>query len=144
MSVPSIRTSLITDQLASSSRKTISLVTSSRNRAIRDNEAQRIFFNSSERKIWYQKADEKDEDARKDIASRHSITLPVDIRIEEIKQANGGSDNDPTKDGIWVSKQGYMDKTIIRLSNKSNESISLIISPFLFNIQISDGPVTFD
>ena len=144
MSVPSLRTSIVSDQLAAGSRKVISLITSSRSKAIRDHEAQLIFFDSSEQKIWYQKAEKTDENTEEITANHHFVTLPSGIRIDEIKQANGGSEQDPMKDGLWVSKQGYMDKTIIRLTDNNNKSISLQISPFLLNIKTSDGSVNFD
>lgn len=140
MSVPSLRTSMVSDQLAAGSRKIISLITSCRSRAIMDHEPHLIFFDPAEQKLWYQKASKKEEEA----TNHHSVTLPSGIRIEEIKQASGGSEQDPMKDGLWVSKQGYMDKTLIRLIDTKNKSINLLISPFLFTIQTTDGPVDFD
>ena len=105
-----------------------------------DHEPHLIFFDPAEQKLWYQKASKKEEEA----TNHHSVTLPSGIRIEEIKQASGGSEQDPMKDGLWVSKQGYMDKTLIRLIDTKNKSINLLISPFLFTIQTTDGPVDFD
>jgi prepilin-type N-terminal cleavage/methylation domain-containing protein len=140
MSVPNLRTSLVSDQLAAGSRKIISLITSSRSRAVMNHEPYLIFFDPAEQKIWYRKAGDKGDE----IISRHSVTLPSGIRIEEIKQASGGSEQDPMKDGLWISKQGYMDKTLIRLIDTKNRSINLLISPFLFTIETTDGPVDFD
>jgi prepilin-type N-terminal cleavage/methylation domain-containing protein len=144
MSVPAIRTSLVSDDLAAGSRKVMSLITSSRSRAIMDHEAQLIFFDASEQKLWYQTAAETDEETEGTATTHRSVTLPTGIRIDEIKQANGGSEQDPVKDGLWVSKQGYMDKTIIRLINSKNKSISLLVSPFLFDIKTTDGSINFD
>lgn len=142
MSVPSLRTSMVSDQLGAGSRKIISLITSSRSKAIKDHEPQLIFFDPAEQKLWYQKAGDMETD--EEATNRHSVTLPSGVRIEEIKQANGGSEQDPMKDGLWISKQGYMDKTIIRLIDQKNKNINLLISPFLFTIQTTDGPASFD
>jgi prepilin-type N-terminal cleavage/methylation domain-containing protein len=144
MSMPSLRTSIVGDQLATGSRKVISLINSSRSKAIRDHQAQLIFFDSSEQKLWYRQADGTDEDTDETAVKHRSVTLPTGIRIDAIKQANGGIEQDPMKDGLWVSKQGYMDKTIIRLTDNKNKSISLLISPFLLNIKATDGSVNFD
>lgn len=137
---------MVSDQLAAGSRKIISLITSSRSRAITNHEPYLIFFDSAEQKLWYQKAEVDGEEGEKDTENsrRHSVTLPSGVRIEEIKQASGGSEHDPMKDGLWVSKQGYIDKTLIRLIDSKNKTISLLISPFLFDIQITDGQADFE
>jgi len=138
LSIPSLRNTLITDSLAAGSRKVISLVKTGRAKAITTQEAYIILYDSAERKLWYQKVG--DEETPND---RSIITLPSGIRIEQIKQANGKAKHDPAKDGIWISKQGYMDATGIQLTDKANNRITLLISPFLPNIQVTEGAISF-
>lgn len=141
LSVPSLRNSLMTDQLATGSRKVISLVKSARSKAVMNQVPYLIFLDPAEQRLWYQKASGDEEVTA---AAHSSITLPSGVRILEIKQAGAGKNQDPVADGIWISRQGYMDSTIIRLVDRENRSISLLISPFLQTIQAVDGPVTFD
>ncbi|MCK5516465.1 MAG: prepilin-type N-terminal cleavage/methylation domain-containing protein [Desulfobulbaceae bacterium] len=140
LSIPSLRSSLISDDLASGSRKVISLVKSCRAKAIAEQKHYLIFYNPAARELWYQQADEA---KKHSLPARASITLPGKIRIDEIKQATGSRDQDPAKDGIWISKQGYMDKTAIHLVGSGNNSLSLLISPFLPTIKIVEGTVDF-
>jgi len=152
VSIPTLRSSLLTDQLAAGSRKVISLLTSARGRAARDGVPQLISFDLSERKIWYEAVpdresldgEENTEEMEGTGPVRSQILLPEGIRIEEISQAGGGDDYDPLKDGLWVSKQGYMDKTFIRLSDEDNETLYLLIMPFFFDIAVKDEFLGFD
>ncbi len=138
LSIPSLRSTLVSDELAAGSRKVISLVKSSRAKAVSDREPYLIFYDSDERKLWYQHAeDEKTADANK------SITLPPDVYIQEIKQAGGGSDQNAMNSGIWISREGYMDKTVIQLADMKGDSLNLVISSFLPTINITEGPVSF-
>jgi prepilin-type N-terminal cleavage/methylation domain-containing protein len=145
ISIPTLRHSLVSDQLGAGSRKVISLLTSARGRAARDGVPQLISFNLSERKIWYEAVpdrgsvegeDKTEADDKSPVRSQ--IQLPEGIRIEEISQAGGGDDYDPLTDGLWISKQGYMDKTFIRLSDEDNETLYLLIMPYFFDIAVKE------
>ncbi|MCF8055894.1 MAG: prepilin-type N-terminal cleavage/methylation domain-containing protein [Desulfocapsa sp.] len=138
LSIPSLRSTLTSDDLAAGSRKVISLVKSSRAKAVTDQEAYLIFYDSAERKLWYQKADDE-----KTTDTSAAITLPSDVYIQDIKQAGGGSAQDTMNSGIWISREGYMDKTVIQLADMEGKSLNLVISPFLPTINVTEGPVTF-
>jgi len=140
LSIPSIRSSLVSDDLASGSRKVISLIKSSRAKAVAEQKPYLIFYNSAKRELWYQQADEEKKNSS---PARASIILPGTVRIHEIKQATGSSDQDPVKNGIWISKQGYMDETAIHLVGDGDDSLSLLISPFLPTIKIVEGTIDF-
>lgn len=116
---------------------------------MRDGEAQLVLFEPSEQKLWYQSAkevgaaDEKDGDTE-EVQTHSPLILPRGIVIEEIQQAGGESEYDPLKEGLWISKQGYMDRTFIRLTDQDNKDIYLIISPFFFDIRVEEEFAGFD
>ena len=140
-SIPSLRNSLVSDQLAAGSRKVISLVRSSRARAVAEQKDYLILYDSEERKLWYRQAEEEEDQGNR--GSSGSVTLPSDVSIQKVKQAGGGSEQNPLNTGIWVSKEGYMDKTLIQLEDSEDNSLNLLISPFLPTITVSTGPVSF-
>jgi hypothetical protein len=143
LALPTVRNSLMTDQLASGSRKIISLIKSARSKAVMTRQPYLIFLDPAEQKLWYRKAGGGKEKSAA-TAAFPSITLPSGVRILDIKQANSGNDQNALSKGLWISKQGYMDKTAIQLGDENNSSISLLISPFLHTIQVLDGPVHFE
>jgi Tfp pilus assembly protein PilE len=138
LSIPSLRNTLMSDELAAGSRKVISLTKSSRAKAVTDQEAYLIIYDSAERKLWYQPADEE-----KTANASGSIILPTDVTIQGIKQASRGDNQDAMTTGIWISREGYMDKTVIQLVDKENNSLNLLISPFLPTITITEEPIDF-
>lgn len=138
--IPNLRSSLMTDELAQGSRKIISLIKSSRAQAVSKNEAFLIYYDAAEDRLWYQPANTKE---KEDTPIAHSsITLPPGIRIQGIKQLTT-SNKDLGQNGIWISKQGYMDKTAIQLADRDNTILSLLISPFIPTIKVIEGPVDF-
>jgi prepilin-type N-terminal cleavage/methylation domain-containing protein len=137
--IPTLRNTLVTDELASGSRKVISLIKSCRTRATSQHKAFFIFYDVSERKFWYQAAETENE---RNIAPP-SITLPPGIQIRKVTQANTSTSKNAKQNSIWISKQGYMDKTAIELIDKNNQSISLLISAFLPTIKVIEGSFIF-
>ncbi len=135
--IPTLRNTLVTDELASGSRKVISLIKSSRAKAVSQHKAFFIFYDISEGKFWYQPEATKEESK----IVPPSITLPPGIKIRKVTQAS--TSKKAQQNSIWISKQGYMDKTAIELISKDNKSISLLISTFLPTIKVVEGSFVF-
>ncbi len=149
LSMPTLRSAFTGDELAAGSRKVISLITSARGRAVRDGVPQLVSYDDSSRELWFQpvkEESEEDKEENEDVGPqrRSLVTLPEGIHIDEIQQAGGRDDANPLRDGLWISKQGYMDRTFIRLTDEDNVSIYLIINPFYFDVQVVDEFVGFD
>jgi len=140
LAIPNLRSSLVTDELGSGSRKIISLIKSCRAKAVSGHKAFRIYYDAAEGKVWYQPAETEETE---ELVTHSSVTLPPGIRIQEIKQATASNKQDFNKNGIWVSREGYMDKTAIRLIDDQNRSLSLLVSPFLPTIKVIEGSVDF-
>ena len=151
LSLPTLRSAFVGDELAAGSRKVISLITSARGRAARDGVPQLVSYEDSSRELWYQpveeeKEEEGEKEEKEDVAPqrRSLVVLPEGVRIDAIQQASGGDDSRPLIDGLWISKQGYMDKTVIRLTDEDNTSMYLIMKPFFFDVQVADEFFGFD
>ena len=149
LSLPTLRNAFTGDELAAGSRKVISLITSARGRAVRDGVPQLVSYEDSSRELWYQPVEEEEggeKEEKEDVAPqrRSLVVLPEGVRIDEIQQASGGDDSRPLIDGLWISKQGYMDKTVIRLTDEDNASMYLIMKPFFFDVQVADEFFEFD
>lgn len=148
LSLPTLRSAFTGDELAAGSRKVISLMASARGRAARDGVPQLVLYEDSSRELWYQPVKEEAEDEEMEGAvgpqRRSLVTLPEGVRIDEIRQASGRDDANPLKDGLWISKQGYMDRTFIRLTDEDSVSLYLIINPFYFDVQVVDEFFGFD
>jgi len=137
--IPTLRNNLVSDELASGSRKVISLIKSCRSRAVSQHQSFLIFYDVAEGKFWYQPAETKDESK----IAPSAISLPPGVQIRSVTQASTIKDKTTKQNSIWISKQGYMDKTAIELISKDNKSISLLISTFLPVIKVIEGSFVF-
>lgn len=147
LSMPTLRSAFVGDELAAGSRKVISLITSARDRAVREGVPQLVSYDAADRKLWYEPVPEENEQNKEEDGGqqkRSQVILPEGVQIDEIQQASGKDDSRPLTDGLWISKQGYMDRTFIRLTDEDNESVYLIIMPFFFDIQVLDEFFGFD
>jgi hypothetical protein len=69
------------------------------------------------------------------------LTEPVRI-LDVWTKSEGRQDTD--RQILWVSKQGYIDETMIHLGNDKDEVLSMLFSPFLGKVQITDTYVDLE
>jgi type II secretory pathway pseudopilin PulG len=140
--VPTLKNSLLTDPLKTSSRQVIGLIKAVREKAVRDQQAYRITFDLSKNRIWFLKESavglEEAEEDPTDV-----LTLPEPVRILDIWTKSEGK-LDSGQPMLWISKQGYIDETLIHLGNDDDEVLSMLFSPFLGNVRITDTYVDLE
>jgi hypothetical protein len=71
------------------------------------------------------------------------LHLPEPIRILDIWTRSDGK-QETDRPILWVSKQGYIDETLIHLGNDEDEVLSMLFSPFLGNVRITDKYVDLE
>jgi type II secretory pathway pseudopilin PulG len=139
LAVPTLKNTLLTDPLKTSSRQVVGLIKAVREKAVRDQQGYLITFDLAENSIRFLKESAKGlEDPEK--AKTDVLRLAEPVRILDIwTKTEGKLDKDqPT---LWISKQGYIDETLIHLGNDKDEVISMLFSPFLGNVRITDSYV---
>jgi type II secretory pathway pseudopilin PulG len=136
VSIPALRDSLLTDQLKAASRKIIGAVRELREEALRDRRAFMLYIDMGEKRLWYEKDDEQDPEKRME-ARKQGLVLPSSIRILDVWTKSDGRQVEGTV-GLWISRLGYMDQTVIHVSDGS-ETQSIRFAPFLGSIEVVDG-----
>ncbi len=132
VSVPALRDTLFTDQLKASTRKIIGTVKGVREAAIRKQLQIPLHLDTDEGTIWY-------DDNGKTI--QHD--LPSSVKIVDVWTKSGGK-NDTGDIVLNISKQGYMDHTVIHLSDDSDANMSIVFSPFLGSIEVFDEYISLE
>jgi len=137
VSIPALRDTLIDDPLKSTGRRLIGYIDGIRELAIREQKGYVISIEIDGNKLRYTSdadADVQDvEDTEKNV-----FTPTGDARLRSVWQKNSGSVGSGVVD-VWVSGQGYLEKTVIHLVDDTDEALSLVIYPFLPQIEIRDG-----
>ena len=144
VSVPTLQNTLIDDRLKGTCRKIIGLVNSVRELAAREQQSYFLNIDRNENRIWYEKdmevgAVEEEEDAEEteETEGRQELNIPDEIRISEIWTRSEGEYSDD-QSRIWVSSKGYMDQTVLHVTDVDDNVISLHFSPFLDNVRLYD------
>lgn len=142
IAVPTLRNSLLTDPLKTASRQVIGLVKGVREQAIREQQAYFIHFDFTENSIWVKKESEEGiVDPEKEKAN--ALRLPEPARFLDVWTTSDGK-LETDQPALWVSKQGYMDQAMVHLGTDGDEVISLLFSPFLGPVRVSDGYIDLD
>jgi prepilin-type N-terminal cleavage/methylation domain-containing protein len=137
IAVPTLRNSLLTDPLKTASRQIIGLVKEVREQAIREQAAYVIHFDFTENSIRVEKESEQGlVDPEK--VKEDTLHLPEPVRFLDVWTTSEGK-LDTGQPTLWVSKQGYMDQAIVHLGTDGDAVISLLFSPFLGTVRVTDG-----
>ncbi len=150
VSVPSMRNSLMDDELRSSSREIIGLVKGVRELAVREQQPYFLNIDANENRIWHEKdeatggkkgrketeqTEKSDKNDHGEEDDEQTVALPDEIKISEIwTKTEGVYSSDQHR--VWISKKGYMDWTILHLSDEESNVISLHFSPFLSRVKV--------
>ncbi len=137
--LPSLRESFINDPLKTGSRKISAKINAVRMLAVKTQNPYFIHFDHNKKLIWHSTESTppiKSEQYKIDITKNKIETR--DIIIKSVwSYTTGKSDNDIST--LWVNSKGYVDPTVIHLTDNKNRKLSLILSPFIPEIEILDG-----
>lgn len=142
ISIPSMRNAFFTDPLKSTTRKIIGLVTGIRELAVRSQQPYLVHVSQLENRIWYEKDVEKGGKKESATGQDGELVLPESVRITG---AWAESDVDLSQGHlvIWISKQGYLIETIIRIEDDDGNHLNVQFYPFLDPAIVSDEVVPF-
>jgi prepilin-type N-terminal cleavage/methylation domain-containing protein len=134
ISIPSLRDSFFTDPLKATTRKVIGLVTGVRELAVRSQQPYLLHISRLENRIWYEpeiKEKEKpDSDNEKKGDSEGELLFPESVKISGIVvEKDAIASQDQTV--IWISKQGYMNDTLLRIEDADGNHLNVQFYPFL-------------
>jgi prepilin-type N-terminal cleavage/methylation domain-containing protein len=144
VSVPTLQNTLIDDRLKGTCRKIIGLVNSVRELAAREQQPYFLNIDRNENRIWYEKdvevgAVEEEEETEETVETegRLELNIPAEVQISEIWTRSEGEYSDD-QHRIWISSKGYMDQTVLHVTDDDDNVISLHFSPFLDNVRLYD------
>jgi len=137
VSIPALRNTLIDDPLKSTGRRLVGYIDAVRELAVREQKGYLLYVDIAGNSLRYMPETEA---GREDIdaAEKNLFTPAADVRLLSIWQKGAGSVGSGTSE-VWVSGQGYLEKTVIHLEDDAGETLSFVVYPFLPGIEIRDG-----
>jgi len=130
-SVPSLRMALFTDPLKSTARNLIGLTNGVRQLAIRQQQPYLLHIDESEKRIWFDqevKSETKETEELKDRREKQ-LRLPETVSITGVWVGEDKQAQEQT--ALWISKQGYMERTRIGLEDDEGNRLVVQFYPFL-------------
>lgn len=142
LTVPTLRTTFFTDPLKDMTRKLIGLVTGVRELAVRSQQPYLLHISRLENRIWYEPESSGNGGEETGAEKTGELVLPQSVRISEVYHENDeGSSQDQIT--VWVSKQGYMIDTLLRIEDEDGEHLNVQFYPFLEPALVADENTPF-
>lgn len=133
-SVPSLRMALFSDPLKSTARNLIGMTNGVRQLAIRQQQPYLLHIDESEKRIWFDREvkseteETKETEESKDRREKE-LRLPETVSITGVWLAEEKQAQEQT--ALWISKQGYMERTRIGLEDDAGNRLVVQFFPFL-------------
>lgn len=130
-SVPSLRMALFSDPLKSTARNLIGLTNGVRQLAIRQQQPYLLHIDESEKRIWFDQEVKTETEETEELKDRRekALRLPETVSITGVWVAEDRRTQDQTE--LWISKQGYMERTRIGLEDDEGNRLVVQFYPFL-------------
>lgn len=137
VSIPALRTTLLDDPLAASGRRLIGYLSSLRELAVREQQGYLVVADLDENRIWFRSESIL---AKEDTEPPETgLYVPAaGVRLRDIWRRDSGGVGRGRAE-IWLSRQGYLEMTVVHLEDQDGKAISLLLRPFLSEIEVHDG-----
>ena len=141
LTVPRFQQVLVSDNLKSSARKMVGKITGLRNDAIRNHRDYYLRFDLDANRYWieYSGMTELEQMAAKEKPS----TFPDDVHVLDIWFFGPGK-QETGETSIRFNKKGYIQPALIHLNSDDGRQLTLVLRPFLGQIQVTDEYLTSD
>ncbi|SHO50888.1 prepilin-type N-terminal cleavage/methylation domain-containing protein [Desulfopila aestuarii] len=137
VSIPALRNTLIDDPLKSTGRRLVGYIDGIRELAIREQKGYLIYIDIDGNSLRYLPESEAGKDDIEE-PEKNLFSPTGDARLRSVWQKSDGSAGGGVFE-LWISGQGYLEKTVIHLEDDAGETLSLVVYPFLPGIEIRDG-----
>ena len=130
LSIPSLRGAFFTDPLKATTRKIIGLVGGLRDQAVRSQQPYLLHVSRLENRLWYEKDGPAQEQKDQQNEPANQLLLPESVKIAGLWMAGEEFSNEDTS-VVWISKQGYLEETVIRIEGQAGKHLNIQFHPFL-------------
>ena len=141
LAAPSLRNSLLSDNLKGTARKMMGMISNLKNEAIREQRDYFLNFDLNTNRFWVSYGSMTDEE--RTVARGEGANLPVDIHIDDVWiKGEGKIAEGETR--IRFSRRGYTQKAAIHLGSEDGRKLTLELSPFLGKVKVINRYLEFE
>ncbi|MDH3327972.1 MAG: prepilin-type N-terminal cleavage/methylation domain-containing protein [Desulfobulbaceae bacterium] len=140
--VPGLRSSFFSDQLKTTTRKILGLVSEASQEAVSKHAEYSLYFDLEKNSISTFQEEQK-EAADEQYPQGQELNIPDSVQLADVTSVHGGKQSQG-KAVIRFSKKGYVDKTLIHLRSDDGDDMTIMLSPFLGVTKIFDSYIDLE
>lgn len=140
--IPGLRTALFTDQLKTTTRKILGLVSEASQEAISRHAEYFLYFDLEQNRISTIPEGLQESAEARSSASRE-LNIPDAVQLVDVASVHGGKQT-RGRAVVRFSRKGYVDKTLIHLRADNGDDMTIMLSPFLGVTKIFDSYVELE
>lgn len=140
--VPGLRSSLFSDQLKTTTRKILGLVSEASQEAVSKHAEYSLYFDLEKNSISTLQEEQK-EAADVQYPQGRELNVPDSVQLTDVTSVHGGKQSQGMA-VIRFSKKGYVDKTLIHLRSDDGDDMTIMLSPFLGVTKIFDSYIELE
>lgn len=137
VSVPALRDSLLNDPLRSAGRKLIGYIGGVRELVVRQQKPYVIYVDLDGNRLWHLPEDTEAAELD-DPPEKVELELPDGVELRDLWVRSSGNIARGVHE-LWLSRQGYLEKCVIRLEDGDGETLSFVLQTFLPEIEVREG-----
>lgn len=137
ITIPSIRTSLFSDQLKASARRLVGFINEVSQDAVSSQTEYQVNFDLNKNEVWANTGTGEDEESQ---TGQKRFKVPDEVKITEVVSVSRGNNSEGTVK-LSFSKKGYVDKSAIHLRSDDGRELTIVLSPFMGATRIFDSYV---
>jgi len=141
--IPQLGGFLAADQMKTTVRKLVGLVHQTAGLARREQVPYWLSYDAGEHRFMAVPAGASEQSLQEAATKTISLSVPDSVSVGELWSWYGGGQSR----GQWkirVSKEGYIEPTILYLARDDGREMSLVLSPFLGTVRVMDNHVVPD
>ncbi|MDW7773783.1 MAG: prepilin-type N-terminal cleavage/methylation domain-containing protein [Desulfobulbaceae bacterium] len=146
--VPGLRTSLFSDQLKTTTRKILGIVSEASQEAVSRNAEYFLYFDFDKNTVSTVQEDQPETERQYSADGREypqgrEFNIADAVQLVDITSVHGGRQSQG-RVVVRFSKKGYVDKTLIHLRSEKGDDMTILLSPFLGVTKVFDSYINLD
>lgn len=139
--IPGLRSNLFSDQLKTTTRKILGLISEASQEAVSRHAEYSLYFdldNNTVSTVQEEQKTQTETQEESQYSQGKELDIPEAVQLVDVDSVHGGKQSQG-RAVVRFSKKGYVDKTLIHLRTDDGDDMTIVLSPFLGVTKVYDS-----
>lgn len=141
LTIPRFQTTIVTDDLKSTTRKMVGMIKGLRDEAIREQKVYILHFDLESNRFWIDSTAMNEEERAR--AAEMATPFPQGVRVLDVWFSGKGKKM-TGQTAIRFNRKGYVQPSVVHLGSDDGREFTLVLSPFLGRVKVYETYVEFE